>query len=124
MKTTLPYSRQKSERGDIVYFLGDDISVKKAWININDPFLEQMQVFVLSNDADTPDTNEETTYVPYSELRPQPQSIQAPPSQESDEEIQEPVLRVQPKKRTPHADVPAIEDALSDILNQCDGTYS
>jgi hypothetical protein len=122
MKATLPYTRQKCERGDIVYVLESN-EIKKAWVNINDPFYEEMQVWLLSDDAESPNTNEMAIHVSYIDFRPQPETCPTPES-EAEEVVEPDVPKAAPKKSTTSVSPqsPIIENALLEIVTQCQGT--
>jgi hypothetical protein len=114
---------------DIVYFwdVADDV-VKRGWVRVNDPFYEQMQVWVVPNgDTDLPEMNSPALFVPYKDFRCKP-DVEAESDAETndaDDSIVHSPPRVAKKKPsatgTPKV---LIEDVLTKLMEDSAGIIS
>jgi hypothetical protein len=117
----LPYVRHKCDKMQTVYFEDPEEGSKKGWVRVNDPYCEEMQLWVVPSDADedSPDTSSAPIFVPYKDFRPKPEVTITENSLQS---IQPESPRVSPvrapkKKVTFTPDVPVIENALAELVS-------
>jgi hypothetical protein len=130
LKMCLPFVAKNCQKDEKIYFMDfEDDCAKPGWIHTNDPFLEQMQVWVVADEAnpDSPNRNLPPAFVLYKHLRAREQAV-ATQIEVTDSEDDFPKVtppRPRPPKRTIDAvnAVPAhsIQDTLTNLASSCTG---
>jgi hypothetical protein len=119
----LSYTRQNCEEGDIVYYMDTEEVIKRGWVRVNDPFLEQMELWVHATDDDNfPDKNVAPIFVLYKNFRnkPQEESEDILGTCEEDEVFSPPPPPSKKPSQNKTRYIPTIDDALADIVAGCE----
>jgi hypothetical protein len=116
--------RKACETNDEIFFFDTETeTTKRAWVYINDPFREEMRVWVAEDDQEVPDKTMATIYVAYRDFRAgldPPQEVVDP--QDDDETTAE--IAAPPRKRRaiqPILSAPIINTAFEETLQSTGG---
>jgi hypothetical protein len=117
----LPRKRKCCETNDEVFFYDEEtMMIMRGWVNINDPFVEQMEVWIAEENEEAPDKSKPAIFVPYKNFRAGLEE----PTEESLETDEPEELAAPPRKRRavqPVSTAPLIVSALEETLQTCEG---
>lgn len=117
--------RKACETNDEIFFFDAETeTTKRAWVYINDPFREEMRVWVAEDDQEVPDKTMATIYVAYRDFRAGLDPPQVVDPQDVDDETATETTalpRRRPRAAQPIPSAPIINAAFEETLQSTGG---